>query len=144
MSLKRGDVVEIHGAKGGSAPFNGLKAIVVNPERDPRQWPHPQWVSVLVLSPEGVSEPDTDLGYFKREWLRELDTTPARIQEPGLFGVVRAKPHERSAYHRHYVRRYDQNNGGYDWVSLDGTSEKVSLRWDQLLDAELIRPGLDD
>jgi hypothetical protein len=71
MSLKRGDVVEIRGATGDSAPFNGLKAIVVDPDRR-NKFPLPGRTTVLVLSPEDVSQPDADLGYFSPEWLRKV------------------------------------------------------------------------
>ena len=63
----------------------------------------------------------------------EAQTKPARIPEPGLWGVVEASRNTTNGKRNEYVRG---RNGWYD-------DDCIPLAWDYLIDPVLVRAGVE-
>jgi len=73
----------------------------------------------------------------------EAQTKPARIPEPGLWGVVEAS-FTSQRIQQPFLRDNLKANVGGGWVSIYGPPEtdKRRVEWDDLIDPTLIREGL--
>jgi len=73
----------------------------------------------------------------------EAQTPPARIPEPGLWGVVEAGADQR--IRQPFLRDNLKTNVGSGWVSIYGPpeTEKRRVEWADLIDPTLIREGVE-
>jgi hypothetical protein len=107
---------------------------------DPKDYPRLSraWENTSVAMKQGHSLP------FVLDRLRkdiEAQTKPPRIPEPGLWGVVEAKPStDPETKRQEFVRYPSQGDSPDRWES----KWFGSMAWDELLDPVLIRPGVDD
>jgi len=71
----------------------------------------------------------------------EAQTKPARIPEPGLWGVVEARMTDLTT--REFVR-VSRHRNSLDWKPVYATPDEYggSVNWDDLIDPTLIREGL--